>query len=121
MRSLLLAASPIPPGAPPGRYWLEGLAWLVPGTAGTRWLLLADLAIIGLIAARRRRPVVAVVIGVGIAFLALNVLSLLLTDFFLGLALFHMLTGVAGVVATGRAWWSGVLLLALTLTLGVMT
>ncbi len=121
MQPVLLAASPIPAGAPPGRYWLETLAWIVPGASVTRWLLLADLAIIGLIAARRRRPVVAVVIGIGLGFLVLNVLSLLVTDFFLGLALFHALTGIVGVVATGRAWWSGVILLGLALILGMST
>jgi hypothetical protein len=121
MQPFLLAASPIPPGAPPGRYWLETLAWAVPGTAVTRWLLLADVAIIGLVAARCRRPLLAGAIGVGLGFLVLNVLGLMVTDFFLGLALFHVLAGIVGIVATGRAWWSGVLLLGLALTLGVFT
>jgi hypothetical protein len=121
MRSLLLAASQIPPGAPPGRYWLEALHWIVPGPAATRWLLLADAAVLLLVAARWRRPLVAAAVALGGGFLALNVVSLLLTDFFLGLASFHVLTGVVGLVAAGRARWAGAALLALALAVGVLT
>src|SRR2546426_11478131 len=107
MRSLLVAVSQIPPGAPPGRYWLERLSGIVPGPAATRWLLVADAAVLLLIAARSRRPLIAVVVAIGGAFLALNVVGMLLTDFFLGLAAFHILTGVAGLLAAGPAPWGG--------------
>ena len=121
MRSLLVAVSQIPPGAPPGRYWLERLDGIVPGPAATRWLLVADAAVVLLIAARSRRPLIAAVVAIGGAFLALNVVGMLLTDFFLGLAAFHIVTGVAGLLAAGRARWAGAALLALTLALGVLT
>jgi len=121
MRSLLVAVSQIPPGAPPGRYWLERLDGIVPGPAATRWLLVADAAVVLLIAARSRRPLIAAVVAIGGAFLALNVVGMLLTDFFLGLAVFHVLTGVTGLLAAGRARWAGAALLALTLALGVLT
>jgi hypothetical protein len=121
MRSLLVAASQFPPGAPPGRDWLDRLDWLVPGTAATRGLLLADLALIALIAARSRHRALAVVAAVGAAFLGLNMASMLLTDFYLGLASFHVLTALAGIAAAGHARVGGAALLALTLALGVIT
>ncbi len=121
MRSLLVAASQIPPGAPPGRYWLEGLDWIVPGPGVTRWLLLVDGAVLLLVAARLRRPLVAAGLAIGGGFLALNVLGMLLTDFFLGLAAFHVLVGIVGLLAAGRARWAGAVQLALTLALGVLT
>src|SRR5207237_9165952 len=46
MHVLLAAVSRIPPGAPPGRYWLEGLSALVPSPSASRALLLADVAVI---------------------------------------------------------------------------
>jgi len=122
MRVLLVAASQIPPGAPPGRYWLDGLVWIVPGSAATRWLLLADAAVVLLVATGgRRRPVLAGAVAMGLALLALNVAGLVLTDFFLGLAAFHVLTGLVGLTAAGRARWAGAALLALTLSLGALT
>lgn len=121
MRSLLVAASQIPPGAPPGRYWLESLDWIVPGPAASRWLLLGDAAVLLLVAARRRRPLLAAAVALGAGFLALNVVSMLLTDFFLGLASFHVLAGVVGLVAAGPARRAGAALLVLALVLGALT
>ncbi len=121
MHSLLAAASRIPPGAPPGRHWLEGLDWVVPGPAVTRWLLLADTALLLLVAARRHRPLIAAAVVLAAAFVALNAVGMLVTDFFLGLAAFHVLTAFVGLLAGGHARWAGAGLLAFTLVLGALT
>lgn len=121
MHPLLAAASQIPPGAPPGRAWLDSLRLIVPGPAASRWLLAADAAVVVLVARRRGRPLLAVAVGLAVAFVALNVLGMLLLDFFLGLALFHLLTGLAGLAAPPPVRWAGAALLALTLALGVLT
>jgi hypothetical protein len=121
MRCLLAAVTQIPPGAPPGRHWLERLAGVLPAPTATRWLLLADLCVLVLIGARRRHAAVGAVLALGAGFLFLNVLGLVLTDFFLGLAVFHVVIGVAGVLAAGPARWAGAVLLALTLALGGLT
>lgn len=122
MRTLLTAVvAGIPPGAPPGRYWLERLAGVVPGPGATRWLLLADLLVLVLVGARQRHRVLGALAAVGAGFAAVNVLGLVLTDFFLALAVFHLATGVAGMVAAGAARWAGAALLGLTLALGALT
>jgi hypothetical protein len=121
MRFLLAAASQIPPGAPAGRHWLERLHWIVPGSDVTRWLLLADLLILALMVSRSRRPVAAAVVALGFAFLVINVAGLLFTDFFLGLAAFHVLTAAVALSAAGLVRWSGAALLALAMALGVLT
>jgi len=121
MRALLTAVAAIPPGAPPGRHWLDRLEGVVPGPAATRWLLLADMAVLVLVGVRHRPRVLGALVAVGVGFVALNVLGMLLTDFFLGLAVFHVATGVAGVVAAGAARWAGAALLGLALALGALT
>lgn len=121
MRSLLLAATAIPAGAPPSRYWLESLSWAVPGPSITRWLLVADLLVLLSIAARFRQGPTGIVLAVGLGFFALNVISMILTDFFLGLAVFHGVTGLAGLLTAGPARWAGGTLLAITLVLGALT
>lgn len=45
----------------------------------------------------------------------------ILTDFFLGLAVFHGVTGLAGLLTAGPARWAGGTLLAITLVLGALT
>ena len=115
------AVSQIPPGAPWGRYWLEGLSFFVPGPSASRTLLLADMAVILLAAARHRHPVLAALVGLGAGLLVLNVVGMLLTDFFLGLAAFHVLVGVAALCSARRIRWAGAALLGLTLALGVLT
>jgi hypothetical protein len=100
---------------------VELLSWLVPSPLATRWLLLADLAVITALAFRRRRPVVTLPAALAGAFLILNGLGMLLTDFFLGLLAFHLLTGGVALAARGRLRWFGAGLLALTLFLGFTT
>lgn len=121
MRCLLVAVTRIPPGAPASRYWLERLTGMVPGPSATRWLLLADLCVLVLIGVRRHHGVVGSLLAIGAGFLLVNVLGLILTDFFLGLAVFHVMTGVAGILASGPARWAGAVLLVLTLALGGLT
>lgn len=101
--------------------WLERLAIIVPATAATRWLLLVDvvcLVALGLVA---RRPAIAIPLALGVGFLALNVLGMLMTDFFVGLALFHLVVGLVTLLALRRARWLGAATLALSLALGVVT
>jgi hypothetical protein len=121
MHVLVAAISEIPSGAPPGRYWLEGLGALVPAPGASRALLLADTVVILLAAAGRRHRALAAVIGLGAGLLVLNVVGMLLTDFFLGLAAFHVLVGMAALGGARRVRWAGAGLLALTLALGVLT
>ena len=104
----------------PARIWLERFALLVPGPAATRWLLLADLVcLVALgLAVRARRIAVPVAVGAGL--LALNVLSMLLNDFFLGLALFHLIVGATALLLC-RPRWLGGTTLALAIALGVLT
>lgn len=103
------------------RVWLERLAIIVPGTAATRWLLLADLFCLIAIGLAARRPAIAIPHALGVGFLALNVLGMLVTDFFLGLALFHPAVGLVTLLALRRARWLGASALALSLALGVVT
>jgi hypothetical protein len=121
MQALLSLAAHIPPGAPAGRFWLDRLGGIVPGPAATRWLLLADLGVIALVVAQSRRPSLAAPAAAGAGLLALNVLGMLFTDFFLGLAAFHVLVALAGLLAAGRARAAGAALLGLALGLGVLT
>jgi hypothetical protein len=121
MHPLLAAVSLIPPGAPPGRYWLEAISFLVPSPGASRGLLLADTAVILLAAAGHRRPALAAAAGLGAGFLALNLVGMLLTDFFLGLAAFHVLVGAVALGGARPVRWAGAGLLGLTLALGVLT
>ena len=104
----------------PARIWLERFALLVPGPAATRWLLIADLVcLVALgLAVRARRIAVPVAVGAGL--LALNVLAMLLNDFFLGLALFHLVVGATALLFC-RPRWLGGATLALAIALGVLT
>ncbi len=121
MHCLLAAVTQIPPGAPASRYWLERVTGIVPGPSATRWLLLADLCVLVLIGVRRHHGVVGPLLAIGAGFLLINVLGLILTDFVLALALFHVMTGIAGILASGSARWAGAVLLVLTLGLGGLT
>lgn len=104
----------------PARVWLERLALVVPGPAATRWLLLADLLCLVALGLALRAPRIAIPVALGTGFLALNVLAMLLNDFFLGLALFHLVVGTAALLLR-RARWLGAATLVLALTLGVLT
>lgn len=101
--------------------WLERLAIIVPATAATRWLLLVDVVCLVALGFVARRPAIAIPLALGVGFLALNVLGMLMTDFFVGLALFHPAVGLVTLLALRRARWLGAATLALSLALGVVT
>ncbi len=121
LRELLVAAQLTLPAAPPARFWLDALPWLTPSPLATRWLLLADLAVIGALALRSGRPLLTFPAALVGAFLVLNALGMLLTDFFGGLLAFHILTGIVAMTMTGRLRWLGAGLLVLTLLLAFTT
>src|SRR2546429_506430 len=66
-------------------------------------------------------PTLAALVGLALGLLVLNLVGMLLTDFFLGLAAFHVLVGVAALGGARRLRWAGAGLLALTLALGALT
>jgi hypothetical protein len=104
-----------------GRLWLDRLAFVVPGTTATRWLLIADLACLVALGLAARRPRLALPLVVGAGFLALNVLGMATLDFYLGLALFHPAVALTTLVVLRRARWLGAVTLVLSLALGVVT
>jgi hypothetical protein len=103
------------------RAWLDRLAILVPAPAATRWLLIADVACLVALGLATGRPGLGVPLMLGAGFVALNGLGMAVTDFYLGLALFHLAVGIAVVLLARRARWLGLATLALTLGLGVLT
>ena len=117
----LVSLAALPRELVPVRAWLDRFAFLVPGGAATRWLLLADLAcLVALGAATKSRwaGVPAAVVG---GFLVLNVLGMAVSDFYLGLAVFHLAVGLATAVLVPGGRWLGVALVALSVGLGVLT
>lgn len=70
---------------------------------------------------RRGGPRSTIPLTLGIGFLALNILGMLVTDFFIGLALFHPAIGLVTLLALRRARWLGAATLALSVALGVVT
>lgn len=114
---ILFAVEPLVPQ----RTWLEALAIAVPGSTATRWLLLADVTCVVGIALASPRPWLAIPITLVLGFVALNTLGLLLTDFYLALAAFHIVVGITTMVALRRARWLGGATLALSMGLGVLT
>jgi hypothetical protein len=109
------------PSLTPQRWWLERLAFVVPGSAATRWLLVADAACLVGLGLSSRRPLLGVPLALGSGFLVLNVLGMAVTDFYLGLALFHPVVGIATAVLGHRIRWLGVALVVGALALGVLT
>lgn len=105
----------------PPRPWLDRLAWLLPGPTATRWLLLADLVCLVALGLGARSPLLGVPVALGVGFVALNLAGMALTDFYLGLALFHVTLGVIAAVALRRRRWIGIGLVALALLLGILT
>ena len=104
----------------PQRAWLESLALAVPGPSASRWLLVADAVCLIALGLHTRQPALGVPLAFAAGFLVLNLLGMGFTDFYLGLAAFHLLTGVITVVFVPRRWL-GATALALTLILGVAT
>ena len=84
----------------PQRWWLERLAFVVPGP---------------------RKPLAGVPRALGGGFIALNALGLALTDFYLGLAAFHLGVGLTTSLCARRWRWLGVALIVLALVLGALT
>ena len=103
------------------RAWLERLAVLVPANGATRWLLVADAVCLIALGLACRRPVLGVPLALGAGFLVLNVLGMVVTDFYLGLALFHLAVGLTALLALRRARWLGAVAVGLALLLGVLT
>lgn len=105
----------------PARVWLDRLALLVPGTTATRWLLVADLACLVAMGRATRRPALGVALALVAGLVALTVAGMVVTDFYLGLALFHLAVGVTAAIAFRPARWAGVALVGLALVLGMAT
>ena len=105
----------------PQRAWLDVLALIVPGATATRCLLLADLACLVGIALSWRRRWLALPVMIVLGFTALNTLGLLLNDFYLALAAFHVVVALTTLAVLRRAAWLGGAALMLTLGLGIAT
>ena len=73
------------------------------------------------IGAASRRPRLAIPVALGLGFVGVNVAGMVLTDFYLGLAVVHLLTGAAAVVLARRWRWVGGATLGLALVLGALT
>jgi hypothetical protein len=115
--SLLAQVEPLAPA----RWWLERLAFVVPGPHATRWLLVADAACLVALGLVVRKPLVGIPLALGTGFVALNALGMVLTDFYLGLAVFHVGVGIAATLFA-RCWrWLGFVLVVLALALGALT
>ncbi len=121
MPGLLVALAALEPHLTPQRAWLERLAIIVPMNAATRWLLVADFACLVALGLAARRPSIGVPLALGLGFLVLNGLGMAVTDFYLGLALFHLAVGAAAALFAGRARWIGAATLVLALGFGVLT
>jgi len=109
------------PHVVPQRLWLDRLALVIPGPAATRWLLLADAACLIVLGAGRRAPMVAVPAALFVGFIVLNALGMALTDFYLGLAAFHLVVGITTIVWGRRGRWLGAGVITLALLFGVFT
>lgn len=105
----------------PQRAWLERLTPVVPSNTVTRWLLIADLACLVVLGAGARCRAIGIPAAVGAGFLVLNALGLLLTEFFLALAAFHLTVGVTTLLFAGGWRWLGGLTLLLAVVAGVLT
>jgi hypothetical protein len=114
---LLLASGALTPQ----RVWLDRLALLVPGPSATRWLLIADVVCLVVIGLRGRRPVAGMLLALAAGFVTINGFGMAFTDFYLGLAAFHLTVGIATALFAGHARWLGAGLVALALVLGIAT
>lgn len=113
----------LPAGALPlmERIWLERLAVVVPGPSATRWLLVADTVCLILIGLASQGPAIAVPLAIAAGFVVVNTFGMVVNDFYLGLALFHLAVGFTALVWLRRARWAGAALLILALSLGALT
>lgn len=105
----------------PQREWLERLALAVPSSTATRWLLVADIVCLVALGARARHRALGIPAALGASFLLLNALGLLFTEFYLALAVFHVLVGATTLLFV-RGWrWLGGLTLLLSAGAAVLT
>jgi hypothetical protein len=109
------------PDLVPPRIWLNRLGFLIPSGAATRWLLLTDIVCLVALGRATGRPRVGIPVALGVGFVALNLVSMAVTDFYLGLALFHLAVGVVATVGLRQARWLGMALVILVVTLGILT
>ena len=122
MVSLVLAPlAVLAPDLVPPRIWLDRVDFLIPGSAATRWLLLTDIVCLVAMGCATRRPSVGVPVALAVGFVALNLAGMAVTDFYLGLALFHGAVGVAAAVSLRRARWMGMALVVLAVMIGILT
>ena len=119
--ALLSAPLAVAPDLVPLRIWLDRVAFLIPGSAATRWLLLTDIVCLVAMGCATRRPSVGIPVALAVGFVALNLAGMAVTDFYLGLALFHGAVGVAAAVSLGRARWMGIAQVVLAVMLGILT
>ena len=103
------------------RVWLAALAIVVPGATATRWLLLVDAACLIALGLAVARPVIAIPTALAVGFAVVNALGMVLTDFYLGLAVFHFAVALTALIALRRRRWLGATSLALVLVVGVVT
>jgi hypothetical protein len=94
---------------------------MIPGPAATRWLLLADAACLVALGAGTPAPMVAVPAVLAIGFVLLNALGMALTDFYLGLSVFHLVVGITTILLARRGRWLGGVVLGLAVLFGVLT
>ena len=120
MTSLLLLIAVNTAALTPQRVWLERLALAVPGPSASRWLLCADAVCLIALGLRTRWPVLGVPLALGAGFLVLNVIGMAVTDFYLGLAAFHLLVAIVTLALVPRRWL-GATALALATLLGLAT
>ena len=119
--TLLVPLAALTPDLVPPRVWLDRLAFLVPSTTATRWLLIGDLVCLVAVGATVRWPLIGLLVTLGTGFAALNLVSMAVTDFYLGLALFHLAVGVTAAAVHRRTRWAGLTLVVLALLLGALT
>ena len=68
-----------------------------------------------------RAPLVAVPAALAVGFVVLNALGMALTDFYLGLSVFHLVVGITTIVCARRGRWLGGVVLGLAVLFGVFT
>lgn len=117
----LLPVAALTPDLVPPRMWVDRLALFVPGSAATRWLLLADILCLAAMGWALRWRLLGVPVVLGAGFIALNLVGMAVTDFYVGLALFHLAVGVIASIVLPSARWAGVALVVFALVLGVLT
>jgi len=105
----------------PQRAWLDDFAIIVPAPGATRWLLLLDAACLVLLGCETSHPRLGIPIALAAGFLILNALGMAVTEFFLGLALFHVTVTVTAALALRRRRRFGVMALAVVLAAGIFT